>query len=174
MNFDLPFEFIQRRWRLCYDVWSKNAALFERLMEIYSNPSILYNGFNQILTCTCFSFFFCGPIFFFLLGTAFLHSHRLLGPVPWSTLVSRSISPLASVSSSSWSCHPHPPLHLHPWAPLLPPPCPPPASARLLKIKSIQCEFTGKWKPRFNPKSLKFKKKNYEPTYMYDTVKYVH
>ena len=28
------------------DVWSENAALFERLMEIHSNPPILYNGFN--------------------------------------------------------------------------------------------------------------------------------
>ena len=24
------------------DVWSENAAIFERLMEIHSNPSILY------------------------------------------------------------------------------------------------------------------------------------
>ena len=28
------------------DVWSENAALFERLMEIYSNPPILYYGFK--------------------------------------------------------------------------------------------------------------------------------
>ena len=28
------------------DVWSENAALFERLMEIHSNPPILYFGFN--------------------------------------------------------------------------------------------------------------------------------
>ena len=28
------------------DVWSENAALFERLMEIHSNPPILYYGFN--------------------------------------------------------------------------------------------------------------------------------
>ena len=30
------------------DVWSENAALFERLMEIHSNPPILYYGFNDI------------------------------------------------------------------------------------------------------------------------------
>ena len=29
------------------DVWSENAALFERLMEIYSNPPILYYGFKH-------------------------------------------------------------------------------------------------------------------------------
>ena len=28
------------------DVWSENATLFERLMEIHSNPPILYYGFN--------------------------------------------------------------------------------------------------------------------------------
>ena len=28
------------------DFWSENAALFERLMEIYSNPPILYYGFK--------------------------------------------------------------------------------------------------------------------------------
>ena len=27
-------------------VWSENAALFERLMEIHSNQPILYYGFN--------------------------------------------------------------------------------------------------------------------------------
>ena len=26
------------------DVWSENAALFERLIEIHSNPPILYFG----------------------------------------------------------------------------------------------------------------------------------
>ena len=30
------------------DDWSVNAALFERLMEIHSNPPILYYGFNFI------------------------------------------------------------------------------------------------------------------------------
>ena len=29
------------------DVWSENAALFERLMKIHSNPPILYYGFNS-------------------------------------------------------------------------------------------------------------------------------
>ena len=28
------------------DVWSENAAPFERLMEIYSSPPILYYGFK--------------------------------------------------------------------------------------------------------------------------------
>ena len=28
------------------DIWSEHAALFERLMEIHSNPPILYFGFN--------------------------------------------------------------------------------------------------------------------------------
>ena len=31
------------------DVWSENAALFERLMEIYSNPPILYYGFKLLV-----------------------------------------------------------------------------------------------------------------------------
>ena len=30
------------------DDWSENVALFERLMEIYSNPPILYYGFNML------------------------------------------------------------------------------------------------------------------------------
>ena len=34
--------------RLFSDVWSENAALFERLMEIHSNPPILYYGFNPL------------------------------------------------------------------------------------------------------------------------------
>ena len=29
------------------NVWSENAALFERLMEIHSNPPILYYGFKH-------------------------------------------------------------------------------------------------------------------------------
>ena len=32
-----------------FDVWSENAALFERLMEINSNPPILYYGFNVLV-----------------------------------------------------------------------------------------------------------------------------
>ena len=31
------------------DVWSENAELFERLMEIHSNPPILYYGFKIIM-----------------------------------------------------------------------------------------------------------------------------
>ena len=39
------------------DVWSENAALFERLMEIHSNPPILYyHGFNSIITTWAFTF----------------------------------------------------------------------------------------------------------------------
>ena len=30
------------------DVWSENAALYERLMEIHSNPPILYYGFKDL------------------------------------------------------------------------------------------------------------------------------
>ena len=32
--------------RLFSDVWSENAALFERLMAFHSNPPILYYGFK--------------------------------------------------------------------------------------------------------------------------------
>ena len=32
-----------------FDVWSENASLFERLMEIYSDPPILYYGFKSFL-----------------------------------------------------------------------------------------------------------------------------
>ena len=38
------------------DVWSENAALFKKLMEIHSNPPILYYGFNIILIQFTFSF----------------------------------------------------------------------------------------------------------------------
>ena len=38
--------------RLFSDVWSENAALLERLMEIHSNPPITYNGFNLFSTGT--------------------------------------------------------------------------------------------------------------------------
>ena len=31
------------------DLWNVNAALFERLMAIHSNPPILYYGFKQAL-----------------------------------------------------------------------------------------------------------------------------
>ena len=33
------------------DVWSENAALFERLMEIHSNPPKPYYGFNEKKKC---------------------------------------------------------------------------------------------------------------------------
>ena len=32
------------------DVWSENAALLERLMEIHSNPPKLYYGFKNIVS----------------------------------------------------------------------------------------------------------------------------
>ena len=35
--------------RLFFDVWSENAALFERIMKIHSNPPILYYGFKDSL-----------------------------------------------------------------------------------------------------------------------------
>ena len=38
MNLHLTFRLILRRLRLFSDVWSENAALPERLMEINSNP----------------------------------------------------------------------------------------------------------------------------------------
>ena len=31
------------------DVWSENAALFERLVEIHSNPPMQLYGFNRAL-----------------------------------------------------------------------------------------------------------------------------
>ena len=34
------------------DVWSENAALFKRLMEIHSSPPILYFGFLDIARLT--------------------------------------------------------------------------------------------------------------------------
>ena len=43
---NLPFKLIQGGMRLFSDIWSENAALFERLLEIHSNPPILYYGFN--------------------------------------------------------------------------------------------------------------------------------
>ena len=32
------------------NVWGENSVLFERLMEIHSNPPILYYGFKQLRT----------------------------------------------------------------------------------------------------------------------------
>ena len=49
---NMPFKLILRRFeplRLFSNVWSKNDALFERLMEIHSNPPILYYGFNVLI-----------------------------------------------------------------------------------------------------------------------------
>ena len=40
----VPFKLILRR--LFPDVWSENAALLKRLLKSYSNPPILYYGFN--------------------------------------------------------------------------------------------------------------------------------
>ena len=45
LNSNMPFKLILRRFEVVSDVWSENAALFERLMEIHSNPPILYYGF---------------------------------------------------------------------------------------------------------------------------------
>ena len=42
LNFNMPFKLILRSFEVVSDVWSENAALFERLMEIQSNPPILY------------------------------------------------------------------------------------------------------------------------------------
>ena len=47
LNFYMHFKLILRRCEVVSDVWSENAALFERLMEIQSNPPILYYGFNS-------------------------------------------------------------------------------------------------------------------------------
>ena len=50
LNINLHFKLINRvnhGLRLFSDVWSENASLFESLMEIYSNPPILYYGFNM-------------------------------------------------------------------------------------------------------------------------------
>ena len=41
---------------LFFDVWSENAELNERLMEIHANPPILYYGFNMgkhACVCAC-------------------------------------------------------------------------------------------------------------------------
>ena len=36
---------------MLFDVWSENAPCFERLMEIHSNPPILYYGRVPIFRC---------------------------------------------------------------------------------------------------------------------------
>ena len=48
LNFIMPLKLILRRFGLFSDVWSKHAALFERLMEIHSNPPILYYCINPL------------------------------------------------------------------------------------------------------------------------------
>ena len=45
LNFDMPFKLILRRFEVFSDVWSENAVVFERLIEIHSNPP--YYGFNH-------------------------------------------------------------------------------------------------------------------------------
>ena len=47
LNLNMPFKWIGGL-RSFSDVWSENAALFERLMEIHSNPPKLYYGFKGI------------------------------------------------------------------------------------------------------------------------------
>ena len=49
LNPYLPFYLSLRRFEVTKpfsDVWSENAAHFERLKEIHSNPPILYYGFK--------------------------------------------------------------------------------------------------------------------------------
>ena len=43
LNFTMPFKFIIRKFELFSNVWSENTALFERLMEIHSNPPNRFN-----------------------------------------------------------------------------------------------------------------------------------
>ena len=45
LKFDMPFKLILRSFEGFFYVWSENAVLFVRLMEIHSNPPILYCGF---------------------------------------------------------------------------------------------------------------------------------
>ena len=51
LNFNRPFQLILRWFEVAFWClgWSENAALFERLMEIHSNPPILYYGFNTMI-----------------------------------------------------------------------------------------------------------------------------
>ena len=49
LNCSLPFKLILRRFEVVFLGLSENAALFERLVKIHSNPPILYYGFNLIL-----------------------------------------------------------------------------------------------------------------------------
>ena len=46
-SLNINFKLILRRFDAFSDVWSENAALFERLMEMYSNPPILYFAFKM-------------------------------------------------------------------------------------------------------------------------------
>ena len=69
-------------------VWSENAALFERLMKIHSNPPILYynHGFNGTFGSLAMNHFLFLP---FLLQARVrqMNSHVMLGsafPVPGS------------------------------------------------------------------------------------------
>ena len=55
LNLNMPFKLILRRFEVFFFyVWSENAALFERLMGIHSNPPILYYGFkNSVKLWSC-------------------------------------------------------------------------------------------------------------------------
>ena len=48
LNLTMPFKLIIRKFEVVSNVWSENTTLFERLMEIHSNPPKLYYGFNKI------------------------------------------------------------------------------------------------------------------------------
>ena len=48
LNLNMPLKLILIGGLMLFsDVWSENAALFERLMEIHSNPPKPYYGFNE-------------------------------------------------------------------------------------------------------------------------------
>ena len=49
LNINMLLKLILRRYEFFFpsDVWSENAALFERMIEIHSNPPVLYYGFKD-------------------------------------------------------------------------------------------------------------------------------
>ena len=76
----------------------ENAALFERLMEIHSNPPILYFGFNRLMYTWDTS---CGGLFPLLLLSQFLTTYRLSPRFPARDCLISRIMEIARPSSTS-------------------------------------------------------------------------
>ena len=73
--------------RLFSDVWSENAALFKRLMKLYSNPPIVYYGFDHIGMLTLPH----SKIFLYIVISTFHRTHAHISDIAMSLWVTLDI-----------------------------------------------------------------------------------